>query len=97
MPEEAGKVNAYICSSCKGRIITKNRQEGTTPFQVSCHATEGCQGTMFSQFYRVDQHLVPTHEWFTPRTAGERRRWLRDPYTADHVKQGGLLLREVMN
>lgn len=97
MTEALGAVNAYVCQKCGGKIITKNRQEGTTPFMTSCHATDGCQGTMQSMFYKVNQNEVPTHEWFKPLSAGERRRWLRDSHTIEHVKQGGLLLRAVMN
>lgn len=97
MTEAAGAVNVYVCRTCKGRIVTKNRQEGTTPFMTGCHATPDCKGTMQSMGYRVNQDEVPTHEWFRPVTTGERRRWLRDPGTAEHVRMGGLVLREVMN
>lgn len=68
MPEDAGKVNAYSCQVCQRTIITKNRNAGTTPFMISCHASKarGCRGMMQSSFYRLDQATPHTFEWVTP-------------------------------
>lgn len=93
MAEAQGAVNVYTCQSCGARLVTKNRDEGTTPFMVGCQR-DGCGGVCYSGFYRVDQSLVPTHEWFRPVSAGERRH-LANPDVAEHVKMGGLLLRDL--
>ena len=42
-----------------------------------------------SSFYRVDQFLGHTHEWYRPASVDDL-----DPDTAEHVRNGGLLLRE---
>ncbi len=90
MSEKAGAINVYVCQSCGTEVVTRNKHDGTTPFMVGCVA---CPGVSYSSFYRVDQTLTPTHEWFKPMTAGERKRWMRDPDTAEHVRLGGLCLR----
>jgi hypothetical protein len=92
--EAKGAINVYVCQTCGGRITTRNRDAGTTPFIVRCRSTEGCSGDMFSSFYRVDQLQAPTHEWYRPTSAGERKK-LEDPGLCDHVERGGLLLREL--
>lgn len=90
-----GGVNVYTCSHCGRKIVTRDRDEGTTPFGLACRATEDCRGTMRSSCYRVDQHLKPTWEWFRPKTKAERR--LVTPELEDHVDQGGLILRSLAN
>lgn len=32
--EDQGAVNVYVCDTCGGRIITTNRDAGTTPFMA---------------------------------------------------------------
>lgn len=49
---------------------------------------------MQSSFYRVRQDQSPTHEWFRPKSAGEKKK-ITDPSTAEHVRLGGLLLRKL--
>lgn len=44
--------NRYWCDLCRKSITTEDRDEGTTPFMIDCHATTACVGTMRSQCYR---------------------------------------------
>ncbi len=85
-----GKLNIYVCEDCLGHIVTRDMDEGVTPFMVSCKATEGCKGMMQSSMYRVfDQRMLHSHEWFKPEITAEM-----SPHTRDHVSKGGLILRE---
>ncbi len=68
MTEKKGQVNQYFCQKCTKPITTINKDEGTTPFAIHCHATEGCEGPMHSMLYKVprvlvEQVLVPDYEW----------------------------------
>lgn len=92
MTEQAGAINVYTCDQCRGRIVTRNAVEGTTPFLLACRATKGCRGLMESGFYRVAQDAVPTYEWFRP-TPEEARR--QGPAMEDHFRMGALDLREI--
>lgn len=104
-----GKLNVYICERrCGNEIITKDRDEGVTPFMVRC---DRCSPTMSheyvamtSSFYRVDQTLTPTHEWIKPtdtelaeyRKEHHIRRLSRqDKGIVDHISKEGLLLRKI--
>lgn len=96
--EEKGAINIYTCPSCGWRAITRNRDDGTTPFMIACEGKD-CEadprvGGCTSAFYRVDQTLEPTHEWYRPLSAGERKA-MKDPALRDHVRMGGLLLRKI--
>lgn len=97
--EEAGLINIYVCRECGGHTITKNRDEGTTPFMIGCRATEGCKGAAESSFYRVSQKLEPMILWIKP-TPAELDAYLMEhgdkgPHVAaeitKHVAMGGLL------
>lgn len=85
----AGKLNIYVCESCHGHIVTRDRDAGVTPFLVACKCTPGCTGFMKSSMYRVfDQSMAETHEWYRPDNLDGLAR-----HTIDHVRNGGLLLR----
>lgn len=86
-----GKKNVYTCPECGNHIVTVDRDDGTTPFLTMCKADpSACRGMMQSAFYRVDQSLVPSHEWYKPDdVSGET------PAVKEHVRMGGLLLREI--
>jgi len=78
----------------KKPTITVDTDEGTTPFMIGCKATPGCDGTAQSMFYRLPHELqqrAATHEWYRP-TATEAKRLKNG--TKEHVRLGGLLLRE---
>lgn len=86
-----GKKNIYVCRKCQGHIVTVDRDDGTTPFLVTCQATLHCDGTMQSSMYRVfDQSMRATHEWYKPTILEIGQ---LSPAVTDHVMQGGLLLR----
>ena len=84
-----GKVNIYTCQTCAQSIVTKDVDEGTTPFMILCEATEGCQGVMHSHFCGVDQNLPHSYEWFRPETLDGY-----GPEMVEHIKLGGLDLRK---
>lgn len=94
--EAKGQINVYLCEQCGGKIVTRNRDTGTTPFILRCRATEGCDGEMHSLIYRVDQNQVAGWEWYAPKSAGERKK-IDTPGMAEHVKLGGLMLRSLAN
>lgn len=89
-----GKKNVYTCEACKATIITVDRDDGVTPFTTSCKRG-ACRGTMYSSLYRVDQGLVPTHEWYrsTPHEIATKR---NPAACLEHHKSGGLFLRETV-
>lgn len=89
----AGRRNIYTCQTCRRHIVTVDLIDGTSPFLLGCRATPGCTGKMQSSMYRVfDQEMRATHEWYRP--TGDELAALTG-WSADHVQQGGLMLREV--
>lgn len=89
-----GKVNAYTCEKCAKKTITRDADNGVTPFMIDCVY---CGGMAQSAFYRVPQTLMPTHEWYHPDKP-ELLEMVAYPEllsTIEHVAQGGLLLRKI--
>lgn len=88
-----GQVNVYTCPKCKGRTVTIDADDGVTPFMINCRSVGGCHEEMAeSSFYRVDQNLVPTYEWYRP--VGDELAMLKGEMR-EHVDKGGLLLRRI--
>ena len=96
--ERKDAVNEYVCPQ-QHRTVTKNMDEGVTPFLIGCPTCKAA-GTppdrepfrypmAESSFYRVPQNLDHSHEWYRPHDMADL-----DTDTADHVRNGGLLLRE---
>lgn len=85
-----GRRNVYTCPAGH-ELATVDVDEGVTPMLVKCR-TAGCDELARSAFYRVDQTVAPTHEFYRPN-GSETNRLDRD--TRYHVEQGGLLLREI--
>jgi hypothetical protein len=56
------RLNKYTCQNCRGHVITVDRDEGTTPFMIGCMATPGCDGDMYSSFYKGVSG-EPLYEW----------------------------------
>jgi hypothetical protein len=86
------RLNMYICDTCGQHIVSKDVDEGTTPFMISCQSTTGCTGRMSSSFYRVfdpEGRMRWTHEWYRPSIL----RVDLPPAVQDHISKGGLLLR----
>ena len=97
MTEPAGAKNIYLCDHCGYEIVTVNVDEGTTPMLIACQVKTGspevrCHGTMCSVWYRVSQDTRPTHEWYQPSPKWARR---KGEAMLDHVRRGGLVLREI--
>lgn len=89
-----GRINVYVCESCGGKTVTKDVDEGVTPFMLCCRATLDCEGYAYSSHYRVDQAQPWGWEWFkpTPEEIAAKPEAHRD-----HYLKGGLDIREVPN
>ena len=87
-----GRKNAYICKDCGGATVTVDRDDGVTPFMLRCRAKEGCGGWAESSFYRCDQSLEATHEWYKPSGAQIA---VSNAGARAHYRQGGLALRPI--
>lgn len=84
-----GKVNIYVCRTCRGHIVTRDIDAGVTPFMLKCRAKLECDGDMQSSMYRVfDQEVREDYQWYRPTAAEALGAWERD-----HVAAGGLMLR----
>lgn len=101
------RINVYVCEyNCNN--VTVDVDHGVTPFMIKCRRKSTpqrpiaqkyldengeCIGTARSCFYPMEPkpaHIPdPTHEWFKPDTFEGLH-----PDEIDHVKRGGLLLRE---
>lgn len=99
------RVNVYACtppmmagSTMKGGcgywICTVDREPGVTPMFTKCGH---CGGTATSRMYKVDQREKPTHEWFRPKSAAELPKGYTVDSVAQHLRNGGLLLRPIGN
>lgn len=88
------KKNLYTCDGCMGRVVTIDRDQGTTPYMIACRARKDCDGTMYSHFYprKGMEELKPQFEWYRPGRFG--RFFIRDSEKR-HVDAGGLLLRRI--
>lgn len=91
--------NIYVCEANGHRTVTIDRDVGTTPFITSCPV---CGRDAQSQFYRIDQNTIPTHEWYAPASNEELMQAMKKhslPHIRAairvHVSRGGLLLREI--
>jgi hypothetical protein len=91
---EAGKINAYTCDECARKTFTIDRDDGVTPFMIRC---VHCGARAMSAFYRVAQTYKPSHEWYRPNdteiTAMAAYPELAS--TVQHIKDGGLVLRQI--
>lgn len=86
-----GRVNVYICGTCRFATVTIHRDDGVTPFMIPCqHAN--CGKPSYSTFYRAPTQLAPTHEWYVP---GVEETAALGSATKEHVAKGGLLLRPI--
>lgn len=80
------RLNIYTCHECGEHIVSKDVDEGVTPFIIQCQF--GCHGRMYSSFYRVfdpEGKMKWTHEWYRPT--------IFPPHMTEHVAKGGLMLR----
>lgn len=86
-----GVLNVWTCR-CGWELVAIDLDEGVTPMFVACEA-DGCTMLASSAMYRDADPLgrrVPTHGWYRPEALP------RDDRDAHHhLRQGGLLLREL--
>ena len=82
-----GKINIYDCT-CGNSIVTKDIEEGVTPFFIACRV-DGCENLATSNFYHVDQTLVPSYFWRKPTEVEKKHLTVEE---LDHCDMGGLLL-----
>lgn len=83
------RLNGYLCRKCLQTTYTIDIVEGVTPFMIDCPACGA--GVAVSLMYRVPTGVVPTHEFYRPSEKWARR---KGPDMLDHVRRGGLVLRE---
>ena len=82
--EKKNAINVYTCEKCSERIVTINREDGTTPFMILCE----CGSMMLSCCYNCPQDLTPTYEWRKP--SGREKMFL-SACEKEHIKLCGLL------
>lgn len=92
-----GKLNIYTCERCRSHIVTRDIDEGVTPFMLPsreycpqrCGAEPREWVNMTSSFYRVwDQRIQEDFQWYRPKD-GEAV----EPALRNHVERGGLIIR----
>lgn len=93
----AGALNAWTCSTCGGLTVAVHVDEGVTPMFLACRAALGCVGRSVSSGYPSGS--VPPHvlgalawEWYRPSERWARR---QGPEMLNHVRRGGLAIREL--
>lgn len=87
-----GKLNAYKCTDCGAEIVTIDRAEGTTPFQLGCVASASCKGHMVSAMYRIEQTATPAFEWYR---ATDAEAIAMGGGSLQHHEMGGLFIRRI--
>jgi len=90
-----GTRNAYRCKKCHRYSVTVHADQGVTPMFLGC-LHEGCDGQGVSAMYPPEPWPAgideATHEWYRPT---EKELKKVSPAELQHVRQGGLLLREI--
>jgi len=94
--QRKGAENYYYDLTCRKGIVTIDKDAGTTPMAIACRATTSCGGKAISQGYPDQQSKPawlgpPTYEWYRPEEIDDDA----DTVEADHLMNGGLLLRRI--
>ena len=91
-----GKINVWVCDSCRKNHICRDVDHGVTPFVIRCWGP-GCKGEAVSQFYQAGDQVGPRggpleaqFEWFRPSSL----QVVPESYR-DHLQHGGLVMRRV--
>lgn len=89
------RINVYVCPACHGAMVTKDVDEGVTPFMLRCRVTPGCKEFARSCFYNPGNFpagldLTPRWEWYKPSPEETRA---MDAPMREHIDKGGLALR----
>jgi predicted RNA-binding Zn-ribbon protein involved in translation (DUF1610 family) len=82
------RINAYDCPKCKAVLVTRDADEGVTPFSKLCLS---CGASAYSRMYTRTEGLTPTHEWYKPKFP-ER---YQHPGMRQHIEAGGLAFRPI--
>ena len=87
-----GKENTYTCDTCGQFMVTVHVDDGVTPMLLRCRVS-GCKGMGHSAWYRGRPEGAgePRWEWFKPTERAIKR---MTPEMQDHIRSGGLDLRE---
>ncbi len=86
--------NMYQCLSCKWMLVTRDDDDGVTPFAIQCRR---CGKFAYSSFYDppdfVAQGFVPVDAvWNKPNA---QQYSALTPIEKEHVDKGGLLLYDM--
>lgn len=91
-----GMINAYRCDDCEKHRVVVHVDRGVTPMFLGCPDLN-CNGRGVSLGY-PDQNNIPDKirnnigwEWYRPEYSDKI---MKDPGMRQHIKQGGLALRE---
>lgn len=93
-----GRLNIYTCDVCRAHIVTRDVDEGVTPFMLpsSDYCPNKCRGDkpggahMTSSMYRVwDQSMREEYQWYLHPNPAQLPRALRE-----HSEKGGLQIRK---
>jgi hypothetical protein len=87
-PNFKERINAYVCP-VGHKTVTVDRAPGVTPMFLTC---DTCHQRATSSGYNCDQSLVPKYEWYQA-TLREYQKAI--PIVKDHIRQGGLMFREI--
>lgn len=82
-----GKKNVYLCGDCGHGFVSKDLDEGVTPFMTTCL---NCGSTARSMMYNIPQELLGAAavRWVRPPES----EWPKfSPSTQEHLKRGGLI------
>lgn len=89
-----GRINIYTCAHGH-QTVTVNTHDSAAPITISCRQSERgrpCTEMATTAGYRSDQKAQPQYEWYKPGIYEHLTMTDRV-----HVKNGGLLLREIGN
>jgi hypothetical protein len=95
-----GKLNIYTCEVCRAHIVTRDVDEGVTPFMLPSkdYCPNKCTGNkpggahMTSSFYRVwNQSMREDYQWYKPESWEHRPAAVRA-----HLDKGGLDIRRAL-
>lgn len=91
-----GAVNGYQCPECDMYTLVIHKDRGVTPMFLACRVTKDCPGTAVSLGYPPGTPppgimRAVRWEWFRPDKKAFNK---LTPEMQDHVRRGGLVLRE---
>lgn len=97
------KWNHYVCPSCHGITISKEFDDGVTPFMFRCRATPNCTDHARSSFYRCSQdpNQTPHVVFYRPTDRAEALANIKGypkrfrKAMIEHWEKGGSLERKV--